>query len=33
MLNEFLSQRGGDAGGAAVRADLSPGQALGQFAL
>lgn len=33
MLNEFLPQGGRDAGGAAVRADLSPGQALGQFAL
>lgn len=33
MLNEFLPQRGCDAGGAAVRADLSPGQTLGQFAL
>lgn len=33
MLNEFLPQRGRDAGGAAVRADLSPGQTLGQFAL
>ena len=33
MLNEFLSQRSGDAGGAAVRADLGSGQALGQLAL
>lgn len=33
MLNEFLPQGRCDAGGAAVRADLRPGQTLGQFAL
>lgn len=33
MLYVFLSQRGRDAGGASVGADLGPGQTLGQFTL
>lgn len=33
MLYVLLPQRGRDAGCASVRADLGPGQALGQFAL
>lgn len=33
MLYVFLPQGGRDAGCAAVRADLGPGQTLGQFAL